>query len=124
MARMAEIEVTEDRLVVHVTGIDKVLAFRSRLEVPLAHVAGVDLGERDARSWWHGIRAPGTSIPGLITAGTFIQHGELVFWDVHRPEQAVAVDLRHESCAKLVVGVDDPVATVEAIRAAVADLQG
>lgn len=119
---MAEIEVTDDSVTVHVTGVDRVLAFKSRLDIPLAHVVGADLGDDETQAWWHGVRLPGTSIPRVVTAGTFLHRGELVFWDVHRPEQSVAIHLRHEEYSKLVVGVDDPNEVVDRIRAAVRDL--
>jgi hypothetical protein len=119
---MAEIEVTDDSLTVHVTGVDRVLAFTSRLDIPLAHVVGAELGGDGSGSWWHGVRVPGTDIPGVVTAGSFLQHGELVFWDVHRSEKSVAIQLRHERYTSLVVGVEEPEDAVARIRAAVADL--
>jgi DNA-binding transcriptional regulator LsrR (DeoR family) len=61
---------------------------------------------------------PGTEVPGVITAGTFYEHGERVFWDVHHPERAIALSLRDERYAKLVVEVEDPEATIAAIEAA------
>jgi len=115
---MAEIEVTGGTLVVHVTGADKIFALKSELVIPLQHVIGVARDEEEARRWYHGIRAPGTQVPGVITAGTFYQHGERVFWDVHHPERAIALSLRDERYAKLVVEVEDPQTTISAIEAA------
>ncbi|HEX4216416.1 MAG TPA: hypothetical protein VIA06_24115 [Candidatus Dormibacteraeota bacterium] len=121
---MAEIELTPDRLIVRVTGIDRILSMTSSLEIPLAHVTGADGDEEEARRIWHGLRVGGVPIPGLLREGSFLSHGELVFWDVHDPARAVVVSLRHEKYERLVVGVEDPGATVEAIRAAVRDLNG
>lgn len=59
-------------------------------------------------------------IPHVITAGMFHQHGERVFWDVHRPERAVAIRLADESYQRLVVEVEDVDATIAAVRAAIA----
>lgn len=115
---MAEIELTADNLVVHVKGADRIFAFKSELTIPLEHVLGAARDEEEARRWYHGVRAPGTSVPGVITAGTFHEHGERVFWDVHHPERAIALGVRDESYAKLVVEVDDPDATIIAIGAA------
>jgi hypothetical protein len=116
---MAELEITSDALVIRVVGADRIWALKSRLEVPLAHVVGAEPDEKEARRWWHGIRAPGTNLPGVITAGTFYQHGERVFWDVRHPEKAVAIRLRDERYSRLVIEVDDPDGTVAAINAAV-----
>ena len=67
-----------------------------------------------------GIRLPGTHLPGVIAAGSFYTFGgEWVFWDVHDPQKALTINLAHEHYIKLVVEVDDPVATVAAIEEAV-----
>ena len=87
---MAEVELTEDALIVHVRGMDRLFALRSRLEVPLSHVEGAEADPQEARRRWHGIMARGMWVPGgAITVGTFYRvhrEGEWVFWDVHNPE--------------------------------------
>ena len=115
---MAEVELSEDTLSVHVQGMDRLWALRSRLEIPLAHVSGAEAAAEVARGWWQGIRSGGTHVPGVITAGTFHQEGERVFWDVHDPEKAIVIRLRDERYARLVIEVEDPSATVAAIREA------
>jgi len=119
---MAEILVGEDRIVIHVRGVDRILSLTTRLEVPLAHVLGAARDEVEARQWWHGVRDPGIDVPHVLTAGRFLQHGDLVFWDVRGPEGAIAVQLRHEQYSKLVIGVADPRMAVDLINAAVRDL--
>jgi hypothetical protein len=116
---MAEVQLTSDALIVHMVGADRLWALKSRLEVPLAHVIGAERDEAEARRWWHGVRAPGTNLPGVLTAGTFYQSGERVFWDVHHPEKAIAIRLRDERYSLLVIEVDDPDGTIAAINAAV-----
>ncbi len=105
--------------VFEVEGLDKLWALRSRLEIPLAHIESIDADPSVARGWWHGLKLGGTSMPGVITAGTFYQHGELVFWDVHDPEQTIVVALRDERYKKLVVEVANPAITVEQLRGAI-----
>ena len=112
---MARIEITSDSLVVHIEGADQFLALKTQLEVPLAHIAGVDVRPEDAHRVWHGLRMGGTNLPGVITAGRFLHHGEWAFWDVHDPDRAIAIRLHDESYARLVIGVDDPDATAQAI---------
>ena len=60
----------------HVRGADKLWALKSSLEIPLVHIAGVRADQEAARGWYHGIRMPGTNVPGVITAGTFYQRNE------------------------------------------------
>ena len=114
---MTEIEIAEGRLRVVVEGFDKVLALRSTLDVPLTHVRGASQ-DPDALRERHGLRLGGTSLPGVIAAGTFYD-GAWWFLDVHHPEHAVRIDLDHEHYAALIVEVADPAVTVRAINAAI-----
>jgi hypothetical protein len=118
---MTEVELTRDALVVHVQGMDRLWALKSRLEIPLSHVVGAELDPEIAREWHKGIRAGGTHVPGVVTAGTFYQEGERVFWDVHDPEQTVVIQLRDERYARLVIEVDDPHTTAVAIQGALGE---
>lgn len=115
---MAEVEITGGQLVVEVQGFDRVLALKSEVRVPLEHVVGAASGQSDANNWFHGVKAPGTNLPGVVVAGTFYWHGECAFFDVHHAEKAVAINLRDEKYQRLIVEVDDPVATISAINAA------
>ena len=116
---MADVEITDAELVVQVQGFDRVFALKSEIRVPLEHVIGAESGQEVAGNWFHGIRAPGTSVPGVIVAGTFYWHGDCAFYDVHHPEKAVAITLRDEKYQRLVVEVDDPARVIQTINAAV-----
>lgn len=113
---MVDLSVAEGKLTLHVLGSDKLWAFRSSLEIPLVHIASVRADPEMTRGWWHGIRMPGTSVPGVITAGTFYQDGKRVFWDVHHPENTIVIDLHDERFNQLVVEVADPQAAVRLIQ--------
>ena len=113
---MAEITYSGDALEVQVTGWDKVWALKSHLTIPLAHVVSAELAGDEARRVWHGLRMPGTNIPGVITAGTFYKDGSRVFWDVHDADRAVAIHLRDDQHTELIVEVDDPAATISLIN--------
>ena len=117
-AEMVDLSIAEGKLTLHVRGADKLWAFKSSLEIPLVHIAGVRADAEAARGWYHGIKMPGTNMPGVITAGTFYQHGKRVFWDVHHPEKAIVIDLHDERYQQLVVEVDDPEGAVTLIRSA------
>lgn len=52
-------------------------------------------------------------------AGTFHQDGERVFWDVHDPAKVIVIELADEHFKRLVIEVDDPEATVTAIKTAI-----
>jgi hypothetical protein len=116
---MVELAITDGNLVLHVKGADKLWAFKSSLEIPLAHVVGIREDPAVARGWYHGIRVPGTNVPGVITAGTFYQDGKRVFWDVHNPENTVVIELKDERYNQLVVEVADPAAAVALVHSTV-----
>src|SRR5512132_930571 len=116
----ASINVADAVLIVEFEGADKLWALKSRLEVPFENVIGAESAEREATEWLHGFRLGGTHIPGVISAGRFYSHGQLVFWDVHEPEKAIAIQLRNEHFDKLIVEVADPKTEIERIRQAAA----
>ena len=117
---MVEITINDGKLVLEMEGLDKLWAFKSRMEIPLSKVSGVHTVDPDAtRGLWKSLKVVGTYIPGLITAGTFKQHGKRVFWDVESAEKAIEIDLVDDRYNELVVEVDDLQAAVDQIRAAV-----
>ena len=113
---MVELSVTDGKLVLHVRGIDQLWALKSTLEIPLQHIAGVRADPNIARGWWHGLKLIGSDIPGVLHAGTFYQQGEIIFWDVHHPDNTIVIDLRDERYGQLVVEVADPEAAVQLIQ--------
>jgi hypothetical protein len=105
---MVQISVNGDRVHFDVEGLDKFWAFRSRLDIPLAHILAVKIDPDAARGWWHGLRIMGSNIPGVLTAGTFYQQGGIVFYDVHDPERTIVLELEHQTYKRLIVEVEDP----------------
>lgn len=97
-----------DKLTLEVRGADKIWALKSHLEISLDHITDVRADASIVRQWYHGLKAPGTSIPHVITAGTFYRDGQRIFWDIHRPEKAVIISLRDETYHELVIEVEDP----------------
>lgn len=116
---MVSISITGPNAVFEVEGMDKVWSLKSRIEVPLSHITGAAIDTEAARGWWHGLRMPGTQIPGLITAGTFYQHGRRVFYDVHDTDNTIVVALNHEKYDHLVVEVANPQAEVRKLMSAI-----
>ena len=114
---MVDLTITSGKLILHVEGLDELWAFKSNLEIPLPHIAGVRADPEIAHGWLHGLRMPGTNIPGVITAGTFYQDGKRIFWDVHNPDNTIVIDLQDEKYQQLIVEVTDPDAAVQMLSA-------
>ncbi|WP_282779632.1 hypothetical protein [Nocardia sp. CC201C] len=104
---MADVRIEGDDLVIEPRGWHKVWALRRRLVVPKRAVRGVAIDPDMARRP-RGIRLPGTYVPRVITAGTFLHRGERIFWDVRNPERAVVIDFSSGKYARAIVEVDDP----------------
>lgn len=115
---MVDITIENGRVHFDVQGWDRLWALRSRLEIPVEHIHSVRIDPEPAKGWWHGLRLPGTQIPGLLTAGTFFQDGDWVFYDVHDPENTIVLELDHEHYKRLVIEVADPAAAVARLTAA------
>jgi hypothetical protein len=125
---VTKVEVDDGHLIARIQGLDQVLAFKSELSIPLAHVKGAAVSPPEVRRRWRNplrIRVPGSDMPYVVMAGSFVfLDGEHAFWDVHDPDRTVVIELDHEKFAKLVLEVEDPQATATAINAAVARLRG
>lgn len=116
---MVTIEILENNLVLHVRGADRLWALKSELRIPLEHVVSVRADAEVVRQSFHGLKIPGTSLPAVITAGTFYLDGKRVFWDIHRPGQALVIVLRDETYNELVVEVEDLAGSVQSISEAI-----
>jgi hypothetical protein len=103
---MAHLTIENGTLTVTMQGLDKILALRSHLSVPLTHIRGVEVRPPEAFALWHGFRI-GTNLPGVVTAGTFITADGNVFYDMHDPERTIGVDLAGETYRRLIVEVDE-----------------
>jgi hypothetical protein len=117
---MVNVTVQGEHAVFNIEGIDKLWTLRSRLEIPLAHITDVEANSEQVGRWWHGLKILGTDVPGLLGAGTFYYHGEIVFWDVHDPSRAIIVSLDQERYKKLIVEVADPDGAIDRLRRAIA----
>lgn len=106
----------DDRLLVRPVGLVRLWALSSGVEVPVASV--VDVGVSDRKDLQIGLRWPATHVRGLLTAGSFRTNGERSLWMVGRNERVLVIELTEEKYRHLILGVEDPEAATEALRAA------
>lgn len=114
---MARLIVDGPDLVVHLSWLEKLGAFRGDVHVPLSAVRSAEV---DPRPWssLRGIRSPGTGIPGVIALGIRRHSGGWDFAALHGQRPAVRVDLdRPSHFGRLIVSARDPEQTVAAIHA-------
>jgi hypothetical protein len=114
---LAAIGVTpDDRLLVRPVGLVRLWALSKGVDVPLTSVVDVGVSKRKelAKRW----RAPGTHLPGVMTAGTFRLHGDKALWMVGPAKDVLVIELTGEAYRHLIVQVEDPHGAVEALKAA------
>ncbi|MBM7503072.1 hypothetical protein ACFPER_06290 [Agromyces aurantiacus] len=113
---MATLRVHNDRLEVHLTPVEKSLAFRS---------ADVIVQRDDIRSaiitddpwiWLRGIRRRGTEVPLVAAVGVWKTHGGSDFVLVKGKRQAVVLELSGGEFARLVLSTNRAAELVEKLR--------
>lgn len=119
---MPLLELTKEELIVNLSGWEALAAFQGTIRIPLAHVRGATEDE-GFRGGELGLRAPGTGIPGMLSAGTYYKSGDSQFAFITRGTHPVVIELKHEKWDRLVLGVDDPRQAAAEINAAVSRVQ-
>ncbi len=112
--------VSETHVRLELTGLDRLWAFRRNLTFSCESVAEVFAEPRPefGQSWWKVIRAPGTSVPGVVQTGTFYLQGRREFWCVQFTGKAAVFELTNSLYTRVVVNVRDPEAVVQRVQAA------
>jgi hypothetical protein len=105
---MVQPTITSDKLQIEILGFDKILALKSRLEVPLNHITDVKTDSSVPDDWWHGLKGWGTEMPFIVAAGTFFHKGKRVFCDFYHPKKVVIISLKDERYHEFIVEVNDP----------------
>jgi len=104
---MITIKKNTDSFIFDVKGMHKLWAFKSQLMIPIDNIITA-YQDADSIKGWKGWRAPGTSVPSMITAGTFYKDGNKIFWDVSNIENCIIVNLKDEEYKKLIIEVENP----------------
>jgi hypothetical protein len=75
---MPKLELNDDQLVIRLSPSEKLAALHGDLTVNGVAIRGAAVA---SKRWWMnlGLRVPGTAIPGVIIAGTYVQKGDRAF---------------------------------------------
>ena len=116
---MPAVKIGAKSLDVELTGAESVWAMRRSLSIPAENIVGAQaLGPK----WWKtlGFRIPGTALPGVIIAGTYVKTGDraFVYWS-RRYKEVLQINLQNHRYNRVLVGVDDAKALAEAINMAI-----
>ena len=121
---MARVSVENGQLVVSMKGVRKYLAspclirLINDVTVPLENVVNATTEYTWSNEPMFQRGDVSASIPGRYFGGNFVQDGDKVFYDLSKKEEAVVINLKGEDYERLIIGVDDPEATVALIQQA------
>jgi hypothetical protein len=111
---MAELVVDPHSVTVVLSAAEKLESIHGDLTVPRSAVRAARAVE-DGMAEIHGVRAPGTGVPGVIMAGTFHSKGVRTFAVCHRHRPAVVLELDGEPFDRVVVTVASPQSILDAL---------
>ena len=112
---MVEVMVSPGQVRLELTGWDILWSLKRNLTFPIAGVRNVYADPTATQP--NGFRMPGTGLPGVIHAGTYI--GETrEFWCIHFTGRSVVFELEDLPYTRVVIDVRDPEAVVQRVRAA------
>lgn len=101
---MNTVNIVGARLIVRPQGLDRLWAFRRKIDIPLTHVRDATV-DPEARHERRGLRAPGLAFFGKYV-GTFHRDGERTFWNVSGRGTTIVIELADERFARLILSVD------------------
>lgn len=119
---MPTLELTSDTLIVRLSKVEKFFALHGDVHVPLHQVRGATEDSGYHREGL-GIRLPGTDMPGVLKAGTFLNGADKQFVVLKRSLQPLVIELAGAKFVRLVIGLPDARAIAARINAAVAGRQ-
>jgi hypothetical protein len=104
---MARLLVNDDVVTVSLSAIEKAEAAHGDVSVPRAAVVSVRIVP-DGMDEVHGMRMPGTGLPGVIMVGSWRDKGRVTFAVCHGRRPAVVLDLTGQRYDRVVVTVENP----------------
>lgn len=112
-----EIAVEGNSVVFKLKGIDRVLAIKNQLTIPIEHIVDVSTEKADWKMY-NQLRMGGTAIPGVVKDGRYVSKEGWFFYEMHDPDKCVTVGLKDEKYKKIIFEVEDKEASANLIRKA------
>ncbi|HBQ95348.1 MAG: hypothetical protein M1294_11905 [Firmicutes bacterium] len=105
---MAELILDGSDLVLKLSTLEKMEGVHGDIRVPLSSVQSIAIVE-DVIHAVHGLKMPGSRIPGVFAMGTFMSRNNTIFAIVHHQnKRGVQVRLQGAKYDALIVGVEEP----------------
>lgn len=116
---MATIRIADGVLHVELSTRDKIMSVHGSFAIPLENIAGASAEKPPG--FWESMKLLGTNSPlPLKLAGTYLYHGECVFFDYQRDDAVLVIDLKQgaSNYKHLFVHIDEP-ETPQAVASAI-----
>ena len=111
---MVNVTAKNEDIIFEMTGLHKLWAMKSRIKILQSNILNV-YQNNDEITFWKGIRAPGTEVPGIIATGTFYKNGRN-FWSVMNKKNTIIIELKNERYKKLFIEVKNPIETIHLLK--------
>jgi hypothetical protein len=104
------VQVEDGLLGVHLSGLDRLLALKGKLAVPLNAVSSVEAKSREEIQALPGrwLRLPGTYVPSMVHHGSYGWRPNRDFWALFRQERVLVIRLKGWDYRRIVLGMEDP----------------
>lgn len=112
-----KIDIENYNLIFILTGVDKVLALKSKLTIPLNHVKSVSIDKADW-NYFKMLKVMATRIPEVVADGIFVSKEGFLFYEMHDPNKCITVELENEKYKKIIFEVSDKETSAKMIQEA------
>jgi len=104
---MAKLLVNDDLVTVSLSAVEKAETVHGEMSVPRTAVVSARVVP-DGMDEVHGLRMPGTGLPGVIMVGTWRDKEKVTFAVCHGRRPAVVLELAGQHYDRIVVTVENP----------------
>lgn len=101
---MVEVEVGEEYVTFKLEGVQKFLALKSRVRIPLKNIDSIST--QTVKPLWLAVTI-GSRMPPIFWAGTFWTREGKTFYYVMNRSKCITLSLRNHEYSKVVMEVDD-----------------
>jgi hypothetical protein len=100
-----KIEIVDNILKIEFTTTEKILSVHGSMDIPISHI--IEVSGKPLEPTWKEVRMPGTSLSGVIKAGTYFTSRGKEFRYATMNKEILRIELKDEFYDRLVLGVDD-----------------
>ncbi|MEM7725469.1 MAG: PH domain-containing protein [Cyanobacteria bacterium P01_A01_bin.45] len=102
-----KLSIANENLKIEFSFLEQLLAARLHKfwEIPFSHIEQVTTNK--PQTHWRDLRSPGSSIPGLIRAGTYYTNRGKEFWYVTKKQNYLVIELKDEPYKRIILTIDE-----------------